>query len=82
MSRDSAFSLIKGNNNNGIEDDYSTSSSGYESTTSTHSIESLIGANFDALVMGDNGNRSPSIGTFSDASLDFNLVKLEDGEGE
>jgi hypothetical protein len=75
----SAFALIKGHHNMGNEDDYSTSSSGYESTTSTQSFDSFISDNFNGLI---NNNRSPSIGTVSNASLDFGLVKLEDGVGE
>jgi len=74
----SAFAFIKGHHN-ANEDDYSTSSSGYESTTSTQSFDSFISDNFNGLV---NNNRSPSIGTFSNAILDFGLVKIEDREGE
>lgn len=59
-----------------------SASSGYESTTSTQSLDSFIGANFGGLAMGSQSSRSPSIGSLSNPSLDFRLVKLEDGEGE
>lgn len=90
----SAFALIKGSINREDDDLFScsTSSSGYESTTSSsaHSFDSAA-FNFTAagnyymtdLIGGTAHSRSPSVGTLSNASLDFGLVKIEDdGEGE
>lgn len=80
----SAFASIKGRHLDEEDDLFSgsASSSGYESTTSTQSIDSFIGANFEGLAMRNNDSRSPSIDPLSNPSLDLGLVKIEDGEGE
>jgi hypothetical protein len=83
--RTSVFSFIKGS----AEDDehFSSSSGGYESAASS-SVESYISGSNNEYIFGSSASsfeirRSPSLALSLPASLDFNLVKLEEvGEGE
>lgn len=82
--RTSVFSFIKGTAED--DDHFSCSSGGYESAASS-SVDSYISSNsnINEYQIGTmmEGRRSPSLALSLPASLDFNLVKLEEnGEGE